>query len=678
MAGAGNNRAKRAWKLEEFVAHGGNVNCLALGQKSGRVMVTGGDDKKVNTWAVGKPNVIMSLSGHTSPVETVRFGHNEELVIAGSMSGALKIWDLEAAKIVRTLTGHKANIRSLDFHPYGDFVTSGSVDTTVKLWDTRRKGCIFTYKGHTQAVNCLRFSPDGRWIASAGADGSVKLWDLTAGKLLKEFGKHFDAVNCLEFHPKEFLLASGSSDRSVKFWDLETFKLVSTTDSNSGPIRTICFHPEGSMLFAGSPEGVCTYTWEPSRCIDTLQMGWGNVGSLAMASSSKHVQMVAASYNKTNVSTYVVDLQAMDQAGDAPGPQSPPPPLILSGRKNFITERPATQSTRQSEPKEEPEEHSSSPQEDPGDDESSIADIQQPDDYNKIFHPSRRLTHSPPRDRPFQAPDSPPERDDFKTHVVQAPKEPPSQPQKSSQPPPLKQPVQPTPTPAAREPSKPVAPTPAARETSKPAAPSVPEVVPANRHRPIGLDAEAFLPKHVNPVVQQVQSESTIVTAITRGHDSMQAVMQNRGKNLQIVRALWSGGNVKTALDSAISMSDQAVIVDLLNILQQRVSIWNLELCATALGQLEPLLGSKYENYTSVACNTLRLILKNFSSVIKSNVSAPPSAGVDISREERYHKCQECYKQLMNIRSVLSAKKNDQGKLGSTYRELHLMMNMLE
>ena len=45
--------------VEEFVAHGSNVNCLALGHKSGRVMVTGGEDKKVNMWAVGKPNCIM-------------------------------------------------------------------------------------------------------------------------------------------------------------------------------------------------------------------------------------------------------------------------------------------------------------------------------------------------------------------------------------------------------------------------------------------------------------------------------------------------------------------------------------------------------------------------------------------------------------------------------------------
>ncbi len=42
--------------------------------------------------------MLQSLSGHTSPIEAVHFGNAEEMVVAGSMSGALKIWDLEAAK----------------------------------------------------------------------------------------------------------------------------------------------------------------------------------------------------------------------------------------------------------------------------------------------------------------------------------------------------------------------------------------------------------------------------------------------------------------------------------------------------------------------------------------------------------------------------------------------------
>ena len=125
-------------KCMEFVAHGSAVNCMQIGRKSGTVMVTGGDDKKVNVWAVGKANAIMvsaalctahltcsptiafsrlqSLSGHTSAVECVSFDSNEQTVIAGSAGGTLKLWDLEQAKVARTLTGHRSNCVSVQVH----------------------------------------------------------------------------------------------------------------------------------------------------------------------------------------------------------------------------------------------------------------------------------------------------------------------------------------------------------------------------------------------------------------------------------------------------------------------------------------------------------------------------------------------------------------------------------
>lgn len=48
--------------LEEFVAHASNVNCLKIGRRTSRVLVTGGEDHKVNLWAIGKPNAILVSS----------------------------------------------------------------------------------------------------------------------------------------------------------------------------------------------------------------------------------------------------------------------------------------------------------------------------------------------------------------------------------------------------------------------------------------------------------------------------------------------------------------------------------------------------------------------------------------------------------------------------------------
>ncbi|XAR56033.1 hypothetical protein NMG60_11036317 [Bertholletia excelsa] len=300
--------AKRAYKLQEFVAHASSVNCLKIGRKSSRVLVTGGEDHKVNLWAIGKPNPILSLAGHSSGIDSVSFDSSEVLVAAGAASGTIKLWDLEEAKIVRTLTGHRSNCISLDFHPFGEFFASGSLDTNLKIWDIRRKGCIHTYKGHTRGVNAIRFTPDGRWVVSGGEDNSVKLWDLTAGKLLHDFKCHEGQIQCIDFHPHEFLLATGSADRTVKFWDLETFELIGSAGPETTGVRCMTFNPDGRTLLCGLHESLKVISWEPIRCHDSVDVGWSKLSDLNIHEG----KLLGCSYNQSCVGVWVVDLSRIE------------------------------------------------------------------------------------------------------------------------------------------------------------------------------------------------------------------------------------------------------------------------------------------------------------------------------------------------------------------------------
>lgn len=299
---------KRAYKLQEFVAHTSSVNCLKIGRKSSRVLVTGGEDHKVNLWAIGKPNAILSLSGHSSGIDSVSFDSSEVLVAAGAASGTIKLWDLEEAKIVRTLTGHRSNCISLDFHPFGEFFASGSLDTNLKIWDIRRKGCIHTYKGHTRGVNAIRFTPDGRWVVSGGEDNSVKLWDLTAGKLLHDFKFHEGQVQCIDFHPHEFLLATGSADKTVKFWDLETLELIGSAGPETSGVRCMTFNPDGRTLLCGLHESLKVFSWEPIRTHDAVDVGWSKLSDLNMHEG----KLLGCSYNQSCVGVWVVDVSRIE------------------------------------------------------------------------------------------------------------------------------------------------------------------------------------------------------------------------------------------------------------------------------------------------------------------------------------------------------------------------------
>ncbi|XP_030480281.2 katanin p80 WD40 repeat-containing subunit B1 homolog KTN80.1 isoform X2 [Cannabis sativa] len=305
--------AKRGYKLQEFSAHSGNVNCLSIGKKGCRHFVTGGDDQKVNVWPIGKSTSLTCLTGHTSPVECVGFDSTEVLVLGGASNGVIKQWDLEESKMVRTLSGHRSNCTAVEFHPFGEFFASGSMDTNLRVWDIRKKGCIHTYRGHTKGVSTIKFTPDGRWVVSGGLDNVVKVWDLTAGKLLHEFKFHEGAVQSLDFHPLEFLLATGSADRTVKFWDLETFELIGSTRPEATGVRVIGFHPDGRTLFAGLEDSLKVYSWEPVLCHDTVDMGWSTLGDLCIHEG----KLLGCSYYQNSVGVWVADISHIEPYGDA-------------------------------------------------------------------------------------------------------------------------------------------------------------------------------------------------------------------------------------------------------------------------------------------------------------------------------------------------------------------------
>ncbi|MCL7038060.1 hypothetical protein MKW94_025636 [Papaver nudicaule] len=307
---------KRAYKLQEFVAHSSNVNCLSIGKKTGKVFITGGDDHKVNLWAVGKSTSLLSLSGHTSSVETVVFDSAEVLVLSGASTGAIKLWDLEEGKIVRNLTGHRLNCTAVEFHPFGEFFASGSSDANLKIWDIRKKGCLHTYKGHTQGVSTIKFSPDGRWVVSGGADNVVKIWDLTAGKLLQEFKYHVGQIRSIEFHPMEFLLATGSADRTVNFWDLETFELIGSAGPEVSGLRSMTFHPDGRTLFCGLEDKLKIFSWEPIKCHDVVDMGWSTLDDLSIHDG----KLLACSHYRNCVDVWVADISLIEphRVGGAP------------------------------------------------------------------------------------------------------------------------------------------------------------------------------------------------------------------------------------------------------------------------------------------------------------------------------------------------------------------------
>ena len=215
------------------------------------------------------------------------------------------------------------------------------------------------------------------------------------------------------------------------------------------------------------------------------------------------------------------------------------------------------------------------------------------------------------------------------------------------------------------------------------------KLIPSMSDKPTGLTADDFLPNKFGKMSvsnsspfgwQQTKlSELDVTSSILRGHSNMMTVLTARSRHITIIRQMWTGKDAKTAAEHAVSCNDESVIVDLLSVIVLRPSIWNLDLCNILLPSIGQLLLSKYESYVNNSAAALKLILKNFATVIKSNIDAPGSTvGVDISKEERANKCMDSYRELVKIRAGILKRQNIPGKPGHAYRELAILMQYLD
>ncbi|KAG2497953.1 hypothetical protein HYH03_004215 [Edaphochlamys debaryana] len=309
----------RYHKLVEFAAHAGDVRCVRIGRKTAGVLVTGGDDKKVNVWAIGRTTASFSLTGHQSSVESVSFDNDECVVASGGANGSIKVFELQSGKVTKSLPGHKSNVVCLAWHPFAPTIVSGSMDTNVKVWSLRDKDAIMTFKGHNAGVSYVRFSPDGNWVASASSDGAVKIWDIKAGKLVTDLcqpTKH--EVTGLEFSPTEYVLATSARDKVVRLWDLENFSNYDTTSPEATPVRNICWSKDGRNIFSAVQDGCRVWSAEPMESYDYIDVPWYRVSDLTVNSLRGAQRLLGCSFHSTMVGLFYITLRNVRPFCDDP------------------------------------------------------------------------------------------------------------------------------------------------------------------------------------------------------------------------------------------------------------------------------------------------------------------------------------------------------------------------
>lgn len=186
---------------------------------------------RITIWDARSGEDILTLRGHTGPVDCIAFSRDGRKIASGSFDKSVKLWNGATGKELLTLLGHGNWIYRVAFRGDGRQLASASIDDTVKVWDTANGEELLTLRGHTDSVCSVAYSPDGRRIVSGGTDGTARLWDGDTGReilLIRGRGSVWDAA----FSPDGMRLATAYERAGVEIRDAVPWG-KSAEDTNS-------------------------------------------------------------------------------------------------------------------------------------------------------------------------------------------------------------------------------------------------------------------------------------------------------------------------------------------------------------------------------------------------------------------------------------------------------------
>lgn len=279
------------------------VNCVRW-SISGKLLASGGDDKVVMIWQMGRygngttgfgtngkmANVehwrcLASLRGHSGDVLDLAWSPHDAWLATCSVDNSVIVWNaLKWHEIVAVLKGHTGLVKGVSWDPVGRYLSSQSDDKSVRVWRTQDWQCEtvltepFKECGGTTHTLRLSWSPDGQYLVSAHAMNNsgptAQIIERDGWKTNKDFVGHRKAITCVRFNPNILskinkdtgktqhfcCCAIGSRDRSLSVWltclkrplviihDLFTNSVLDISWSQSGYQVLICSW-DGTVAF---------------------------------------------------------------------------------------------------------------------------------------------------------------------------------------------------------------------------------------------------------------------------------------------------------------------------------------------------------------------------------------------------------------------------------------------
>ncbi|XP_056166566.1 transcriptional corepressor LEUNIG-like isoform X1 [Syzygium oleosum] len=275
----------------------GKVVCCHF-SSDGKLLATGGHDKKAVLWHADTLKTKTTLEEHSSLITDVRFSPTMPRLATSSFDKTVRVWDADNPGYpLRTFMGHSSTVMSLDFHPdRDDLICSCDWDGEIRYWSFYNGSCSRVFRG---GLAHTRFQPHlGRYLAAA-ADDAVNIFDVDTQACRQTLQGHSKSIDSVCWDSTGELLAS-VSENSVRVWAVGSgseWDCVRELSCNGNKFHSCVFHPTyPSILVIGCYQTLELWNMAENKTM-SLPAHDGLIAALAVSNVTGLV--ASASHDKT-------------------------------------------------------------------------------------------------------------------------------------------------------------------------------------------------------------------------------------------------------------------------------------------------------------------------------------------------------------------------------------------
>jgi WD40 repeat protein len=259
------------WSLPEVapefvLAPDDNVGRQASFSPDGALVAVAEDRGTVRVWDDAGRQVA-TLTGQEGRVNEANFDRSGRYVVTAGNDGSALVWEVATERVVTRLDGHRGAVTSAEFSPGGDTVLTASLDDTARIWDSGTAETARPLRPPGgRACGIAVFSPDNNRIAATGCGRSSYLFDASgkAQRGLPHSGGAYEA----EFSPDGRYVAIANFGSDPRVYDVRTGRLVVGGPTAGFPVA---YSTGGSLALLEGSEGV--HVWDLRKRREVARLG---------------------------------------------------------------------------------------------------------------------------------------------------------------------------------------------------------------------------------------------------------------------------------------------------------------------------------------------------------------------------------------------------------------------